>query len=332
MDTPNPDALSAIRRKLSAPAGPFDMPGITVAKVMRLAVVRAIEEKTGLEVAVAGFVEEKTTLAGLAGGIVESDLVFATDGPQNSIGLVILDAAAVSGFIEQLITGRVVPGDTNTRRPTRTDATVVAGILSAISKQFEDGLDQVKNPPPISGFRTANLLEDARAVTLALEDVTYRCIHLSLDMDNGAKNGSIRLIFPWERAVSTAPGAGGDNSWGKPWKAAVERTQVSVEAILLRLSLSLAEVSALKVGDDVLVELAAVGNVSIIGRDGRTVGRGRLGQSHGFRAVRLETEAAAPMPPPPQMQPAMDTGPAREPIPPVHSQTIDGALSEPADR
>lgn len=277
----------AIRRKITAPVGPLEMPGNNLAKTMRLAFVRSIEKQIGLEIVVAGFCMEKMSLAQVAGGIGETDMIFMTQGPQGALGLVLLDANLVSGFLEQMITGRVVPGAGSERKPTKTDAAIMTDILAGIAKQFEGGLKQVSNDLPISGFRAANLLDDGRAVSLALEDVEYRTIHLALDMAQGAKVGNIRMVFPWDRVTPASAGATNANAWANDWEKVVKNTHVAIECVLLRLPMSLEQVSGWQIGDVIPVPVQAVGQIAITGRDGRKVGMGRLGQANGKRAIRI---------------------------------------------
>lgn len=284
---PDAETASVLRRKLRAPAGPFDAPGVTLAKSMRLALVRAVEEETGLEVIVTGFSEVKITLAEMADQCGEHDLIFMTEGPAGGIGLAVLDMAAVSALLEQLITGRVAPGDSPARRPTATDAAVIGDILGAIMTQSDDGLDQVAKPPPIAGFRTTGILEDGRAVSLALEDLAYRSLQITLDMGQGSKTGHLRLIYPWARMGGVDSEGQNAGTWGQGWHKAIEASQVTVEAVLLRLPMSIGDVAKLKVGECLPIPGECIGNVSIEGMDHRRVATGRLGQSNGLRAVRL---------------------------------------------
>lgn len=330
---PETNETLAIRKKISAPAGPFDAPGLNLAKSMRLAFVRSFEEQIGLEVAVAGFAMEKMSLAQVAERVNDTDMIFMTQGPQAAMGLTLLDCDLVSGVLEQMITGRVVPGSASARNPTPTDAAVIASVLGCIFEKVEAGLAKVSKPPPIAGFRTSVVLADSRAVTLALEDIEYRSIHLTLDLASGTKTGTLRLVYPWSRATDTDRVAAG--SWSKNWKRAIRRTNVGVQAVLLRAPMTLESVSKLQVGDMVPVPVQSVGAVAITGDDGRQVGQGRLGQANGFRAVRVtvpsqamdgsQTWAPAEPRAVAQMPATADLTPAAPPETPVDAP-IDGPL------
>jgi flagellar motor switch protein FliM len=63
--------------------------------------------------------------------------------------------------------------------------------------------------------------------------------------------------------------------------------EVRLEAVLTRVSLPLSQVVGLSVGDQLVLNAAALDKISLEGLDGRKMAEGRLGQNRGLRAVRL---------------------------------------------
>jgi flagellar motor switch protein FliM len=80
----------------------------------------------------------------------------------------------------------------------------------------------------------------------------------------------------------------------------VSNAQVRLDAVLTRLSLPLSRVVGLAVGDQLVLNAAALDKISLEGLDGRKMAEGRLGQNRGLRAVRLTIGLSAgrgPAPP-----------------------------------
>ena len=68
-----------------------------------------------------------------------------------------------------------------------------------------------------------------------------------------------------------------------------------LDAVVSRVSLPLARVMALKVGEVIALPRAAIDRISFEGLDGRALAEGRLGQNRGMRAIRLAgSDGAAP--------------------------------------
>ena len=69
-----------------------------------------------------------------------------------------------------------------------------------------------------------------------------------------------------------------------------------LDAVLARLSLPIARVLELSVGDVLALPRASIDRLGLVGLDGHTVSEGRLGQSRGMRAVRLVAGETAARP------------------------------------
>ncbi|MFV2002692.1 MAG: FliM/FliN family flagellar motor switch protein, partial [Paracoccaceae bacterium] len=289
--------ISVLQRKVNARAPQPEPLGMSPAKALRLAVARACEEVAGMEASVSGFVQEKTTVDAIIAALGEPHLIFLTEGPDGAIGLALLNAQAMAAIIEQLTTGRVVPGRAEPREATRTDAVVVATVLDRLLEVFDDGLGRMQTPPPVAGFRQAVSLPDGRAVKMALEEMPYRLFRLSLDFSHGAKTGELRLIFPFDLSDQGASDATLQARWRNQWHQALSQTQTDVEAVLHRFSLPLDEIESLRVGALIPVPASAVAAVSLEGGDGRCVATGKLGQCGGHRAVRIISGELAEAPP-----------------------------------
>jgi flagellar motor switch protein FliM len=289
---PETEPVSALRRKIRSPANPFDQKGVSPAKAMRLAFARACEEVADFEAIVTGFGEDDVSLSQISGDLKMSDLIVKTKAPSGGVGLAIWDRDAISVFIEQLITGRVVAKVAQDRAPTPTDAAVLAGILDAILAGYDAELAQVAVGQGIAGFRKSGVFGDARSLSMGLSDIPYHRYRLQLEFCNGARNGALHLVFPQGSGARRASGGASLDGWQADWRSALADASTSVTAILSRVSIPLGQLKELEIGSQVPVPTASISRVMLEGFDHRRVALGRLGQSNGRRAVMISCETS----------------------------------------
>lgn len=290
---------SALKRKAGAGRAPPEIGQPSLARILQLALAQAAETTAGLPL-VAGPVEERrTTLAAVCDGLSGTALLALLEGPDSRFGLAVLDADTVAALIEMQTTGRVVPRPADTRAPTRTDAMMCADTIDRLFELVEARVVAAALPqaPTLAGYRYALALADARAAAITLADLPYRLLSVPLDLGGGAKSGRIELILPAELQAPGRAGAG-DTGFADALAAHVLTSGVALAATLCRVEMTLAEVSMLAPGQLIPVPARALGEIAIEDLGGACVGRGRLGQSNGRRAVRivLETPPAAAAP------------------------------------
>jgi flagellar motor switch protein FliM len=300
--------LSALRKKLGAKQPVPEMVAISPASALRKACVRAAQNMGGLVAAVTGLVEKRAGVQMIIDDLPDPALLLLLGGAEATYGLAVADAQAVAALVEHQTTGRVVPDEAEARTPTRTDAVMVAELIDRIILLFETNLAPMDDPPPVFGYRYATSLENPRAVAMALEDMPYRIYRLKLDFGIGAKSGYVSLIFPWFSASAEQLDAKQSKEWTQTLKSSVCETHVQVEAVLHRQKMSFAQITALEVGSTVLIPGAALAMVTVQGSDGQGVGRAKLGQMSGYRAVRV-------LPPEPHMR-EVNSGPFMGATPP----------------
>ncbi len=322
-DTPPPGPL---RDKLRPPPGPLDQAGMTPAKAMRRGLTRALERCIGLEATVLGFEQDRLGLAALVGSLESNRLIFMTQRKCGAIGLGIWDMTAVSAVVEHMVTGRVVPGPAEDRTPTATDAAVLRDMFDRIMQQFDETLSAMETAPPVTGFRASSIMENARAVELALEEMDYRRYVISVDFSGGAKTGELQLIFPWHPEFGTSAQLSQSRRWSREWQAAVKSSRARLDAVLCRLPMPLEQVGEMRVGDLIKLPRSALDAVSIEGADGQAVATGRLGQAQGMRAIRLHGLEPSPVDLPAAQPPDAGAGDGLEPLP----QELLPATAEPA--
>jgi flagellar motor switch protein FliM len=263
-----------------------------VEKAWTLALARAARDEMAVTLHLREFRSARRTLAEVVEMVPDLALIAALDeGSGEATGCIALDAAVMAGMVEALTTGAVTAGAA--RRPTRTDAALLAPLLDRALAGFEAAAGEAGLADWARGFRFAATVEGGRGLSLLLEDTLYRVLEGEVDLGQGARRGRMLLAVPDGRAAVALPAAPeADARFAEDLAAQVGGAEARLEAVLLRLSLPLGVVMGLRVGQDLALTRADIGRIALEGLDGRKVGAGRLGRQGAQRAVRLVMEEA----------------------------------------
>ncbi|MEI2687191.1 MAG: FliM/FliN family flagellar motor switch protein [Cypionkella sp.] len=265
----------------------------------RLALARAARDMLKLDLEVTRLSLDRRSLTELLELPPERALIVVLEGPAEGLGLLVLDAAVMSAMIEAQTIGKVGQAPLAPRKPTRTDAAMVAGTIDAALAGLELALQQEADLIWASGFRYASFLDDPRPLGLLLEDISYRVLTTELSLAQGARRGVAVLALPAEgrgqipAAGLTQPGseAQAGPGFSLALAAQIEASHCVLDAVLARVSLPLSTVIQMKVGETVVLTHAALDRIQFEGLDGLAVAEGKLGQNRGARAVRLTPAA-----------------------------------------
>ncbi|MCK4712673.1 MAG: FliM/FliN family flagellar motor switch protein [Marinosulfonomonas sp.] len=279
--------ISTLRRKAGAQRVPFEGTGMTPAKAFRLALSKAAQDVLYLAMQVLSVGEERMKQAQLLETLDKDALLLLLEGPQGGKGLAVFDVQALAAVIEVQTMGHVTQTQAVARCPTRTDSAMCETVLDRALQNFEGHL--ADNPAACwaTGFRFGARIENARLLGLALEDIEYRVFRISLDLADGAKQGTLLIALPAEGGSGAQSPDHGAKSWAQMLEKTVNASEVEISAVLHRAQVPLSVVRGFKPGDLVPVPVSAMSEVLMEGSDGRIVGRARLGKQHGFRALRM---------------------------------------------
>ena len=280
-------ALRAMRKKAGEGRPPPDLGPMTLTRGWRAAVPRAAEESMGLIAAATGVQETRIGRDDLVRDLPEGVLLALLEGPNEHYGVAILDPQLLAGIIEVQTTGRVTNKPAQPRAPTRTDAVISADFLDRLMEIHEESLSEMEDPPPLAGFRYATFLADPRLVEITLDEGACQLFSIALDLDRGAKRGELRLAFP-VRERRNASREDEDGGLQAALRSTIMESPTEIVAVLHRVPMSLGDVMRLSVGDVVPVPLSKLSDIRLDAGSSRTVATARLGQSNGFRAVRLK--------------------------------------------
>jgi flagellar motor switch protein FliM len=300
-------AQSALRRKLVARRPGADIGRMTPLKGYRLAFARAAPETAELDIGVRQVSETRLGRDLLRDRLPENALITLIEGHGRRFGLAVFDADTVAAVIEAQTTGQVAATAPPPRAPTRTDAVLVADLVDRVHEVIEAEAADVELGRTSQGFRYATVLDTPKAVGLTLEDVSYRLYDLRVDLGGTVgRPGRIILAYPALDPVATIHTP---DAWAQALERAVEPAETEVRALLARVHLPFDQLSRLKPGDQVPIPRESLVRVALVAGDGRTVARGRLGQAHGQKAIRVlgadDAGPAAPM--------GLPSGPIDEP-------------------
>lgn len=265
------------------------------AQAVVLALARAAQATMGLALRATDRAETRETLAELLERLPERALLALIEGPGGALGVVALSPAILAGLIEMQTLGRIGKGDVVPRRPTRTDAALAAGFVDRALAESDAAL-AAEGPAWPAGFRYGSFLDDPRPLGLLLEDGAYRTVRISLELGIGTvRRGPLTISLPLPEELQ----AGGEKKRrDRPAAATVPAAAGGLEPAAgdLRTELlasfpprpiPIGDLLALSVGQEIALGEDALSSVEIRALDRRLVARGRLGQAHGHRAVRL---------------------------------------------
>lgn len=291
-----------IRRKLQQAMGDGDTPplaGIGAARAWKLAFARQARDAFGLQCDFATHNLRGVTLAEVLEMLPEKALLLVLEGPAEALGLCVLSAPVMSGLAEVMTMGRLAHRQAAPRRPTRIDAALLAPFVDETFEQLEVLLAEDDALVWASGFRFSSFVEEPRPLGLILEDVGYNLLHTTLVLDGGARQGEMLLLLPSAgkgAQPKCKPNVLSDLAFSVALGQQVEDCSVDLDAVLSRVTLSLADVGAWKPGDWLQLPLADLGVVELCPKDWSAIFTAQLGQHRGMRALRLpaqETEGVA---------------------------------------
>lgn len=292
--------IGVIRRKLMAGRAVLAEGGPGADRGWRLALARAARDDLKLPLEVTNLALDRRSLAELLELPPDFALIIVLEGPKDGLGLLVMSAPVLAAMIETLTIGKLSAGVPNPRKPTRTDAAMVAGMIDSALTGLEVGLAQEADLIWAGGFRYASFLDDPRPLGLLLEDIPYRVLNAEVSLANGARVGSVLLALPADgrgvvpqlRHNPALDEAEAGPAFTAALSEQVQAADSSIDAVLARLSMPLSRVMGLRVGEVLALPRASLDQISFEGIDGRKVAEGKLGQNRGMRAIRLTPAAA----------------------------------------
>ena len=218
-------------------------------------------------------------------------------------GLFGMDQQGFSALVEAMTIGRLAQRPSGQRRPTATDAALLAALIDRCLAALPAPPDapQAREGDALlaalSASRFDRQIADHRLLPILLEEGRYDLLGLSgLFVCGAVERGfSLTLLIPHRSAAPTRtpPDTAPEQD---PWAQALARSVMAAPtqlcAELGRIPMTVSRLTMLKPGDCLTLPLSALEDIVLRDLQGRALGQGRLGQSRGMRALRLTSNLA----------------------------------------
>lgn len=286
-----------LRRKIKVVRRDRETGSCAVERAWRVGFSRALRDEAKVAAEFSAMSISRMSLAEVLDLPPERALILTLEGPEAGLGMVMLSAELLSAVTEILTLGQCksLPGEP--RKPTRTDAAMVAPVVDQALRNLEHALEEEPELEWTSGFHFASCLEDARPLGLLLEDIPYKVFRGQLKVADGKREGEILLVLPAE-GKGRKPASLSESSiqtadlptFQEKLAKEVEQAEVRMDAVVSRLTLPISEALALLPDMVLVLPSTSLDQISIEGMDGRKLASGKLGQHRGMRAIRLSVQ------------------------------------------
>lgn len=284
-----PEAGQAIRKKLQSTRERATPVARRLMAVWSEVVPAYAEEHLGIALNVGRLDARMTPLDVALEDVPETTLMIRIERDSGLVGVVLVDEVVLAAVLEVQTCGHVRRSDIVERIPTATDAMIIGDILRPLMIASDNELRIFKGFDEYFGYRPTVHFPDMRTALMALAEGVYRRTDISLDFQEGRRVGKVSLLYPLsETARPTKPD---DKSLGEELTEAIMDADVRIEAVLYTTRRSLGDIAAFEEGDVVTVPLSALSDIRLRASDGALLGRARLGQLNGQRAIRVRTGA-----------------------------------------
>jgi flagellar motor switch protein FliM len=289
-----------IRRKSAAHRAPVGVATQGADRAFRVSWGRAVLDCFKIQLEVEKISVDLRSVAELVEIVPDFALISILDGPAQGAGALVISQSIVAGFIEAQTVGRVRGQDLSARRPTRTDGAMVMGVIDKALSILEKSLGGDADIGWAGGFRFARFLDDPRPLHIALDDIPLRILTAEVSLAGGMRTGKILFAvpqegrFPMSFAQSDEMGDATGAAFQAEMQDRVEGARVQLDAVLVRLSLPMADILTMAAGMILPLQDAGLDGLSLEGLGGRCVALAKLGQNRGMRALRLSDCVQAP--------------------------------------
>ena len=286
---------SALSRKLfAAKAGPATTDR-TALRALRLGVARTADDLFDLPVAAIGATQDRCMIDDLRRHFNDKWLLMLLEGPDGRFGVASVDPETVMVLIQSQTMGTVFGGTPPDRPFTDTDAALAEPLIDGMLQRASELAEVEHARRCLTGNRFGARAEDVQDLVLELEDDRYRIFELRLDIAHGKVQSVLRLALPdltEEESDSVANGPRGPHL-----DQATGVIRAELTAVLGRIRMPLSTFSRLKPGTMLELTSGELGKTELRSIEGVKVAIGRLGQTGGLRALRVnEPDVAPPSP------------------------------------
>ena len=289
-------AISLVQRKARTGREAQAARAMSLGRALRLTAAKQADQMLGLALGMLGVTRKPTGIEDVAASFDATTLFLLMDGPGSQVAAAVLDAPLVAGLIQQQTMGRVtrVPQEGPARQHTATDAALCAPFVEALLGRAALLPEEQADRELLQVYRFGVWAADPRVALLALEAPAFEVIEMTLDLAAGARVGKLTLVIPVPVRVAAQEERAQTDSYGPPHSKSLADNVLGLHAeltiALTRLRLPLQQITALKPGDLLDINLSSMAQALVLDKSGRAISRGTLGQIDGIRAVQVEQQ------------------------------------------
>jgi flagellar motor switch protein FliM len=249
------------------------------------AFARAVEAgfaTVGLDVTVSRQGSQCGAISHFLNEITENALLLRLETDDGQVGALAMGRGAVVGLVEWQTMGQFLSGDVPQRSCTRIEESLALQVFSAICKDLPK---RSRGTAWLQTSRPGRRFTSQRQVVSQLTEGPYHVLRLTIGLGGEGRDGEIVLALPQPVPLETQDS---DAPRGREkLQANVRLAPADLSVVLAPLSLSLAKLRALQVGDLLELPTEALAKVTLRTGTGTIVKRVQLGRQDGLRAVRL---------------------------------------------
>ncbi|TCP38046.1 FliM/FliN family flagellar motor switch protein [Rhodovulum marinum] len=258
---------------------------------LRLEAARTVRDDFGLT----GVVEEcqalHPRLEDLEQEVTRERLAVLLQGGNGRQGLAVYSPELALALLEWRLLGMLSAEAPEARPLTATDAAILADLTDPLLTRFGAAMAARPGCDWAVGYMQGATVEDPRHVPLILPSGGYHGFRITLRLGEAGRGGELFLAVPETHAPAPPKPR---KEEGPPWpdalKVGVLGAELVLNAVLWRTRLPAAVVGRLKPGDLLPMPATALTEVRLEAPGRVTVAEGRLGQSNGERAIKIDGE------------------------------------------
>lgn len=275
---------AVLARKLRLGQGDLGDRPRSFLRVLRLGFARAAGDRLNLPLTVIGARQADRAQADIF-EILDDDWLLLMFSRADGIAAACMDVNCVSAIVQTQTIGEVTADPPTARAFTDTDAAMTAPLVEDVLIRAIDSVDTA-DQSALSDYEFASRAADKRSLMLELIAETYCVFDLTVELAGGIRQGHIAVLLP-QAPPSEETEAECKVHTGPSLEQSSGVVRAELNAVLCRMTLPLAQLSDFEVGGLLPLTGARLNQTQILTIERTRAAQGRLGQSGGMRAVRL---------------------------------------------
>ncbi len=296
---------SILRRKAADGRTEHQARAMTPNKALRLGLALAAEKGMDLALDVTDVRHVKLPHRALEVTLDNESLLVLLEGQNGEPGALAVDMQVLAGLVEFQTLGQVIPKPVSDRVPTKVDAALITPFLEDALVRYVRMLAEEGDAPYwLQHYKFGAMMQNTRTMALAMTAQDYHMFVLDVKLERGKKTGTMALLFP-DVLVQVSEPEGATETDAEKFQNGVKEANTLLNAVVGRISLPIAQIQALQVGETLALPEEAMQKAKLEAPTGEEIAEVRIGQLNGMRAVCVPGLVAVGAPEAPETDLAM---------------------------